>query len=99
MKIRAVVKLPGMKAAVTEIDNDLDALQRLVGGNIETVTFTDDMCIICNEEWRILKLAKNMRFMGIEFGGPVVIVGTKGEEFTGLSEKSAELVLNLIKNK
>lgn len=99
MKIRAVVKLPKMKAAVTEIENDLDALQRLVGGKIETVTWTDDMCIICNEEWRILKLQKNLRFLGMEFGGPVIFVGTDGDEFASLSEKDAELVLSLIKNK
>lgn len=99
MKIRAVVKLPKMKAAVMEIENDLDTLQRLVGGRIETVTWTGDMCIICNKEWRILKLAKNMRFMGMEFGGPVIFVGTRDDEFASLSEKSAEMVLSLIKNK
>ena len=99
MKIRAVVKLPKMKAAVMEIENDLDALQRLVGGRIETVTWTDEVCILCNEEWRILKLKKNMRFLGMEFGGPVAFVGTRGDEFTSLSEKSAEMVLSLIKNK
>ena len=99
MKIRAVVKLPRMKAAATEIDNDLQALQKLVGGKIQTVTFTDDMCIICNEEWRIQKLQKNLRFLGMEFGGPVLFVGAKEDEFSSLSEKDIELVLSLIKNK
>lgn len=99
MKIRAVVKLPHMKAEVTEIENDLEALQRLVGGNIETVTWTDDMCIICNEEWRLLKLEKNMPFLGMWFGGPVIFVGVKGDEFDSLSETNAKLVLSMIRNK
>lgn len=99
MKIKAVVKLPGMKAEVTEIENDLWALHQLVGGVIQTVTWTDDVCILCNGEWRILELEKNMKFMGMQFGGPVIFVGVKGDEFASLSETDAKLVLSMIKNK
>lgn len=64
------------------IPNELDVLQQLVGGHIETVTIATDAVIICNEEGRILGLDPNCNYCGIDFVGPILIVGTDGEEFT-----------------
>ena len=44
------------------IDNDLRALQKLVGGYIETLTVATDCCMICNEEGRILGMPENCNF-------------------------------------
>ncbi len=41
---------PGKHPEVTEIDNELHALQEAVGGYIECAyPCNDDTCIICNE--------------------------------------------------
>ena len=64
------------------IDNKLEKLQELVGGHIETVTMTMDSCIIVNEEGRILGLPHNCNYLGIDVCGPMLIVGTQGDEFT-----------------
>ena len=63
------------------VPNELKVLQNLVGGYIETVTLFEDMTIICNEEGRINGQMYNCEICGIEFYGPIVLVGIKGDEF------------------
>lgn len=63
------------------VPNDLHALQELVGGHIETVTIAEDALILCNDEGRILQLEFNCEYGGINFVGPIMIVGTDGDEF------------------
>lgn len=36
--MKAIIKEPGKKPRITEIENNLTALQEAVGGHIETVT-------------------------------------------------------------
>lgn len=64
------------------IDNDLHALQKLVGGYIETLTLATDCCVICNEEGRILGMPENCNFCGVDFAGPILLVGVDHDEFT-----------------
>ena len=99
MKLRAVVKLPKLRAAVTEIDSDPAALHRLLGGPVEQVAWTEDCVILCNRDWRRNRMEKNMRFCGRQYGGPVLFVGIRDGERVSLSEKSAETVMSLIRNK
>ena len=50
--MKVIIKEPGQRPRVTEIENSLSELQQAVGGYIETVTLAEDCCIICNEEGR-----------------------------------------------
>lgn len=80
--MRALYKAPtdtGFREIV--VPNKLETLQKLVGGYIETVTMTMDSCLIVNEEGRILGLPHNCNYLGIDVCGPMLIVGTKGDEF------------------
>ena len=72
-KIFVVIKEPG-KAPVIEpmFDNSLESFQKAVGGYIETVTISDDLVIICNEEGRLMDLPKNVEVAGIGFVGTIV---------------------------
>ena len=63
------------------IPNTLQELQAIVGGRIEAVRFASDCVIICNEEGKLRGMAPNMFIMGEMFVGPIIIVGTKGEDF------------------
>ena len=81
--MRALYKAPtdtGFREIV--VPNKLEVLQELVGGYIETVTMTMDSCIIVNEEGRILGMPHNCNYLGIDVCGPMLIVGTQGDEFT-----------------
>lgn len=80
--MKILKKEPGKGYYAKEIPNTLEAMQAEVGGYIETVRFTTDCCIICNEEGRLLDLPYNDHILGIDFVGPIFFVGTKGEEFT-----------------
>lgn len=66
-KITAIYVKPEQKAEVIDIDNSLESLQNAVGGYIETVyPFTDAVCIVCNEEGKMLGLPLNRAIYGVE---------------------------------
>lgn len=70
---------------IREIDNTLEELQGIVGGYIETFTFSSDATLIINEEGLLLGLPVNRDFCGHRFVGPMVFVGYNDEgEFTDL---------------
>lgn len=62
--MKVVGKRPNCKVTVIEIENTLEALQKEVGGQIETVTVAEDCCIICNENGRLIGLPYNLTFCG-----------------------------------
>lgn len=64
------------------IPNNLRVMQQLVDGPIEAVTIASDAVVICNEEGRLQGMEPNCNYMGIDFVGPILIVGVDGEEFT-----------------
>ena len=82
--IRAFVKRPDSGWYATNISNNLESLQRLVGGYIETVTIARDAILICNEEGRIQDLPYCCQIGGTPFFGTVALVGCDGEEFADL---------------
>lgn len=74
-----------------EIENTLEAFQELVGGYIETFTFSTDTTLVINEEGRLLGLPVNMDFCGHRFVGPMIFVGYNDEgEFVDIQEEVAQ---------
>ena len=83
-KISVIIKQPGRVPYKTAISPTLENLQKTVGGYIETVTFATDLVAICNEEGRLLGMPHNCTIAGVDFVGPVIFAGVKGEEFGSL---------------
>ena len=79
--IYAIFKNPGHEAYETFVPNTLEGLQSIVGGYIETVSFAADMVVICNEGGRLIGLPHNCSIAGVDFCGPILLVGIKGEHF------------------
>ena len=80
--MKILYKTPGDKGfRELVVPNQLRVLQDLVGGYIETVTIAEDAAIICNEDGRIIQQEYNCEFCGVNFVGPILIVGIDGEEF------------------
>lgn len=77
--IRTIIKYPGWPARFTHIDNELEMLQRIVGGYIETLTVDDRLVMIFNEEGRLAGLPTNFFIEGVELVGPVIVAGYDGE--------------------
>ena len=81
-KIYAIVKEPLETVGyIREIDNTLKAMKEIVGGNIETLTIDEGLVLICNEDGLFLDLPYNCSVMGMDFVGPVMVVGAKGDDF------------------
>lgn len=91
--MKALYKAPNERTRLIDIDNTLEALQKAVGGCIETVTFTSDACVICDEDGRLKGLPFNCKLCGRDFVGPVLLVGVDGDEFTDIYK--AECVARL----
>lgn len=87
-QITVVIKEPGRRARVEYLfDNTLDALQKAVGGRIETVTIASDLVFICNADGRNEGLPFNVRLFDVDFYGTILIVGAKEDEFTSLNTR------------
>lgn len=85
--IKAVGKHPGHMLHNVWIKNDLEELQRFVGGYIETVTVAPKLVLICNEEGRLQNMDFNCEICGINFVGPILAVGADDEgNFTDAPE-------------
>ena len=81
-KINVVYIEPGRGAEFRTVNNTLNAMQILVKGYIEVLTVSNDMAIVCNEEGHLHNMPINREMFGISLYGPIVLVGTEGEDFT-----------------
>ena len=90
-KIKVLVKHPHEHPELQEIENSLEALQMIVGGHIETVTF-NDIVVICNEEGRIQALDPNVA----GFVGTIIFVGVDGTDFADVPEDRIERLRMLL---
>lgn len=82
--MKVLVKYPGEPIREEEIENTLEDLQELVGGNIEAVTIEDGV-VLCNEEGLLEGLPYCCEIDGIDFVGPVVVAGVDGAEFADVT--------------
>ena len=99
-QILVVIKEPGKAPRLEPLfDNKLEAFQKVVGGYIETVTFSPDFVIICNEEGRLKKLPFNVEIGGIGFVGTILACRTKDDEFASLKASLIPKVMQLLGGK
>lgn len=96
-QILAVIKEPGQAPRLEPLfENSLEALQAAVGGCIETVTFSEDLVIICNEEGRLRGLPFNVEIGGVGFVGTILAVGMKGDEFASVRASMVPKVMQIM---
>lgn len=95
--MKVIYKAPGQMPELRDIPNTLEELQASVGGYIEAVNLAKDAALICNEEGLILNMPYNIKFLGAEFVGPILIVGVDGEEFTDLSPENTGFLMDALK--
>ena len=103
-KLLAVVVEPGKQAEFRDIDSGLEALQGLVGGDIQAIyPYDDPVAIICNDEGKLQGLPLN-RALRDESGeiydivaGTFAIVGLTDDSFGSLDGDLAIKYANLFK--
>lgn len=93
-KIRVLVAEPGKPCEAREVEDELKALQAIVGGPIESVTsFADDAAVVCNEEGKLRGLPFNRPLLDSSgqpydiLCGTFFITGIWGENFVSLTEE------------
>ena len=98
--LKVVMVDPHKAPYVTEIEDELSALQRAVGGYIEVVGNGDGTLIVCNEEGKLEGLEGNRRIhdgMSI-IAGTFFVVGEDGENFRSLTESEVTRYMDRFKN-
>ena len=93
-RIKVVMLEAGKEAYVKEIGNSLESMQKIVGGLIEPFyPFDEQVCIVCNEEGKLLGLPLNRavrdhdgEIMDI-IAGAAFICDCSGEDFGSLTEE------------
>lgn len=85
--LKVVMVEPHKEPYVTEIADELSALQKAVGGYIEIVYNGDGTVIVCNEEGKLQGLEGNRRIHdGTSIiAGTFFVVGDGGENFRSLT--------------
>ena len=91
-KLKVIFKEVGKDPVVMEIDDTLEAKQKLVGGLIEIVPYKDDLLLVCNEEGKITNLKPNLQFDYDYIAGNCFIVGDDYENsgFKSLEDSQIE---------
>ena len=96
-EIKALMVAPGEHPREVMLENDLDALQKAVSigcdyqGLIEVVGLEKGVCIICNEEGKLLNLEGNRRLSADIIAGVFYVVGEdKCGNFVSLTETQIE---------
>ncbi len=86
-KLKVVFKEVGKEPVVMEIEDTLEAKQKLVGGLIEVVQYKDDLLLICNEEGKLMNLKPNLQFDYDYIAGNCFVIG---DDFENSGFKSVE---------
>lgn len=77
--IRILYKKPYENFCEMYINDELEEYQSLVEGYIETVSLTQNLVIVCNEEGRLKGMDPNCEINGIDFVGPIFLIGANDE--------------------
>ena len=89
--IRVVIVPRSEPAYIKEIENDLQVMQEIVGGYIETTKLTQGIRIVFNEEGLMLNLPQNKHLPWLV--GTVFLISSDIEgdgEMVGLKSRTAE---------
>lgn len=86
--IKIVVVEPNKSPYVTEIENELHALQSIVDGYIETILARSDIILVCNEEGKLIGLPHNRTIHGEPIVGTFFLTASNYDgEFISLTDE------------
>ena len=90
-EIKVLMVEPHKNPTVTTIKNKLENLQEAVGGLIEIIDIEDNVCILCNEEGKLIGLEGNRKLGDDILVGIFFVCGSNDEgELTSLTDSQLE---------
>lgn len=98
-KLRIVFKEVGKDPVVMEIEDTLEAKQKLVGGLIEVVPYKEGILLICNEEGKLENLKPNIDIGYDYIAGNCFVVGDDFENagFKSVTDEQVEILKDSLK--
>ena len=97
--MKVLLVQPGLYAREAVIGNELEDMQKTVGGWIEAVyPYDDEVAIICNEEGLLMGLSLNRKITDdIIIAGTFFVCGTNEDNFISLSDEQMKKYEELLK--
>lgn len=88
--IRVLKVAPGKAPEAVAIPNTLEAMQQMVGGYIEVIPL-EDVCLVCNEEGKLMGLPGSRRLGDDIIAGTFFLAGdTLDGHFCSLTQEQAD---------
>ena len=82
---------PGCRPEAVTMSNTLQAMQEMVGGLIQVIGLDHGICLVCNDEGKLMGLEGNRRLGDDIIAGPFFLAGENGRgEFCSLTEKQVQ---------
>lgn len=94
--MKIVVKRVGQLPEVREIENELHALQEIVGGDIEPFRVFNGVLCICNGDGKYLGLKPNFIYLSDVICGDVFFCSVDRDDFASLNEKQIDQIMHLM---
>lgn len=100
-KLKIIYKQVGKDPIEMEIEDTLEAKQKLVDGLIEVVPYKEDLLLVCNEEGKIINLKPNLDFGYDYIAGDCFVIGDDYENsgFKSINENQIEEIKEDLKNR
>ena len=100
-RIKILIVEPCKEPYCCEVENELKSLRGIVGGYLESVTLSNRLTILCNEDGLFLKLPKNNSIVrgrtgNVGFVGTYFFAAHKSGEFISLTDEDITLCLSCI---
>ena len=95
--LKIVLKKVGEEPEIMNIENTLEAKQKLVDGLIEIARVNEDILLVCNEEGKLENLQPNLVFDYDYIAGDCFFVGDDYDngDFKSLTDKQIEEVKDI----
>lgn len=98
--MKALKIQPRKLPEIIEVENTLEALQHEVDGQIEVFYLFSDGVLILGDEEAKIKGSEINRVLSMDLAdeilcGDLLILGSEGEEFTGLTDKQIKKYIHL----
>lgn len=95
--MKVVYVEPNKPPFVSDLENSLKAEQRAIGGRIEPIYMGNDVCLVGNEEAKLIGMPGNRRIGdgSTIIAGPFFVVGVAGEDFRSLTDEEVEKYMDV----
>jgi hypothetical protein len=93
--IQIYIKEAGKEGETRYIYNELDLIQKLIGGYVEEIKIGNDFVMLVDEESKVKGKERNFYYKGEYIRGTAIFCNMKGFEFDSLSSENLDHVMFL----